>query len=87
MLRQGEEAIAASRSAIKADPLYVQPYIELAAVYAEAGRDSDARKAVESVLRIDPGFSARAYVHGLPLRDPEQEARRRSALKKAGLPE
>jgi adenylate cyclase len=87
MLRQGEKAIAASRSAIKADPLLAQPYIVLAMVYAEAGQVSDARKAVENILRIDPKFSARAYLRGLPLRDPDIEDRRRSALRKAGLPD
>jgi adenylate cyclase len=87
VLAQFEEAIAASRSANKADPLYVQPYVELAMVYAEAGRVSDARKAVDSILRIDPGFSATAYRKALPFRDPDLEARRRSALKKAGVPD
>ncbi len=87
VLGQFEEAIAASRSATKADPLYVQPYIELAMVYAEAGRVSDARKAVDAILRIDPGFSATAYMKGLPFRDPDLEARRHSALKKAGVPD
>ena len=56
-------------------------------VYAEADRILDARKAVEAVLRIDPGFSATAYTKGLPFRDPDLEARRRSALKKAGVPD
>jgi adenylate cyclase len=87
MLGQGEEAIAASRSAIQADPLFAQPYIVLAMVYAEAGQVSDARKAVENILRIDPKFSARAYLRGLPLRNPDQEDRRRSALQIAGLPD
>jgi len=87
VLGQFEEAIAASRSATKADPLYVQPYIELAMVYAEAGRVSDARKAVDAILRTDPGFSATAYMKGLPFRDPDLEARRHSALKKAGVPD
>ena len=85
MLGQGEEAIAASRSTIKADPLLAQPYVVLAMVYAEAGQASDARKAVENILRIDPNFSARAYLRGLPLCDPELETRRRSALQIAGL--
>jgi len=87
MLGQCEEAIAASRSAIKADPLLAQPYVVLAMVYAEAGQVSDARKAVENILRIDPNFSALAYLRGLPLCDPDLEDRRRSALQIAGLPD
>lgn len=87
MLGQGEEAIAASRSAIKADPYLAHPYVVLAMVYAEAGQVADAQKAVENILHIDPKFSVRAYLCGLPLRDPGMEDRRRSALQIAGLPE
>jgi TolB-like protein len=85
VLRQGEEAIATARSAIQADPLFAQPHIVLAKVYAEAGQVSDARKAVENILRIDPKFSALTYLHSLPLRDPDQEDRRRAAFRIAGL--
>jgi TolB-like protein/class 3 adenylate cyclase/Tfp pilus assembly protein PilF len=87
MLGETEEAIAASRSAIAADPLLAQPYIVLAMVHAEAGELSDAREAVGNILRIDPKFSASAYLRGLPLRDPAQEDRRRTALQTAGLPD
>ena len=87
MLGESEEAIAASRSAIEADPLFAQPYIVLAMVHAEAGELSDAREAVRNILRIDPKFSARAYLRGLPLRNPTQEDRRRAALQIAGLPD
>ncbi|MEK6216401.1 MAG: tetratricopeptide repeat protein, partial [Boseongicola sp.] len=85
MLGQGEEAIAVARSAIKADPLFAQPYIVLAMVYSEAGHVSDARKAVKNILRIDPKFSALTYLRTLPLCDPDLEDRRRSALQIAGL--
>jgi TolB-like protein/class 3 adenylate cyclase/Tfp pilus assembly protein PilF len=85
VLGQFEESIAASQSATKADPLYIQPYIELAMVYAEDGRVSDTQKTVDTILRIDPGFSATAYMKGLPFSDPDLEERRRSALQKAGL--
>jgi adenylate cyclase len=85
MLGQGEEAIAAAWSAIKADPLFAQPYIVLAMVYAETGQVLDARKAVENILRIDPKFSALTYLRTLPLCDPDLEDRRRSAFQIAGL--
>lgn len=87
MLGQYEEAIAASQSAIKADPLFATPYIVLAKAYAETDQVSDARKAVEDARGIDPKFSLHAYLNGLPLCDPEMEDRRRAALKKAGLPD
>ena len=87
VLEQFEEAIAASSSATEADPLFVTPYIELAMAHAETGRVSEATKAVEAALRLDPAFSASAYKKGLPFSDPDLEARRRDALKAAGLPD
>jgi TolB-like protein len=86
-LERGEEAIGASRAAIAADPDLDLPYLVLAMVHAEAGREPDARQAVESVLRIDPHFSAQTYMHGLPYRDPALQERRRAALQNAGLPD
>ena len=67
--------------------LKLVPNTKLALVYAEAGQVSDARKAVEKILRLDPRFSALAYLRGLPLSDPDQQDRCRSALKIAGLPD
>ncbi|MDH3665699.1 MAG: adenylate/guanylate cyclase domain-containing protein [Paracoccaceae bacterium] len=87
MLGEGEEAIAAARSTIEADPLLAHPYVVLAMVHAEAGEISEAREAVRNILRIDPKFSAGAYLRGLPLRDPAQQERRRAALRTAGLPD
>jgi adenylate cyclase len=87
MLGERAAAIAAARRAIAADPLFAQPYVVLAMVHAEAGELAEAREAVGNILRIDPKFSARAYLRGLPLRDPAQEDRRRAALQAAGLPD
>jgi tetratricopeptide (TPR) repeat protein len=71
----------------QADPDLSLTYVVLAMVHAEAGRDSEARKAVDALLRIDPTFSAGTHMRGLPLRDPEMEARCRSALQRAGVPD
>jgi len=87
MLEHDDQAIAAARAAIAADPELSLTYVVLAMVHAEAGRDSEARKAVDALLRIDPTFSASTHVRGLPLRDPELEARACAALKKAGIPD
>ncbi len=86
MLGEGEEAIAAARSAIAADPLMAQAHVVLAMTHAEAGELSDASEAAKNILRIDPEFSSNAYLRGLPLRDPNLEDRRRAALRLAGLP-
>ena len=45
-----------------------------------------ARDAVESILAIDPRFSSEAFSQGLPFSDPDMQARRELALKKAGMP-
>jgi TolB-like protein/lipopolysaccharide biosynthesis regulator YciM len=87
MLKHDDQALAAARAAIAADPELSLNYVVLAMVHAEAGRDSEARKAVDALLRIDPTFSATTHMRGLPLRDPELEARARSALQKAGIPD
>ena len=54
---------------------------------APAISGAEARKAVDALLRIDPTFSASTHMRGLPLRDSETDARARSALKKAGVPD
>jgi adenylate cyclase len=87
ILEREDEAIAACRAAIAADPDVDLPHIVLAMVHAEAGREADARQAAEAVLRIDPDFSAQTYMRGLPYRDPALAERRRAALQKAGLPD
>lgn len=87
MLGEHDEAIAAAQSAIAMDPLLAQPYVVLAKAHAQRGELSKAREAGRNILRIDPKFSAGAYLRGLPLRDLSHEERRRSALRSAGLPE
>jgi hypothetical protein len=70
-------------------PGYFWPQIHLAAIYAELGRQSEARSALEKLLGLYPGFSIEKYI--------EEERkwntsdgmirRRVTALRKAGLPE
>ena len=87
LLGDGEQAIDFAKATIEADPLLAQPYVVLALVHAEADDLPKAREAVGNILRIDPKFSAGAYLRGLPLRDPAQQERRRTALRAAGLPD
>ena len=87
MLGHGDQALAAAHATLAADPEFSLPYVVLAMLHAEAGRDSDARDAVDALLRIDPTFSASTHMRGLPMRDPETDARARAALKKAGVPD
>jgi TolB-like protein/Tfp pilus assembly protein PilF len=87
MLGHGDQALAAARATLEADPEFSLPYVVLAMLHAEAGRDSEARDAVDALLRIDPTFSASTHMRGLPMRDPETDARARAALRKAGVPD
>ena len=87
MMGDGDAAITAARRAVSADPLFVPSYVVMAMVHAEADDLPAARDAAATILRIDPQFSARAYLDGLPLRDSAQQERRRAALAKAGLPD
>jgi hypothetical protein len=42
---------------------------------------------VAALILIDPQFSSGAFTQGMPFSDPAIEARRKSALKKAGMPD
>ncbi len=73
--------------AVDIDPEFSLNHYLLAIAHAEAGNDREARAAVESLLAIDPKFSSRAYNASMPFRDPAIEARRETALRRAGVPE
>jgi tetratricopeptide (TPR) repeat protein len=82
-----EEALAAARKINL--PGFFWTQIFLAAIYAEMGRQGDARAAVEELLRLRPGFTTEQYIeeerkHNIP----DHWSRRWvAALRKAGLPE
>ena len=87
MLGESGKAVEAAHQAVAIDPEFSLSYLVLALVHAEGGNQHEARAAVASLLAIDPKFSSRAYIQGLPFRDPVIEARRVSALARAGMPE
>jgi tetratricopeptide (TPR) repeat protein len=82
-----EEALAAARRVNVPDHYYA-PLI-LAAIYAELGRPSDARSAVEELTRIWPGFTTKTLTQEWRKWNVSDERTRRivAALRKAGLPE
>jgi TolB-like protein/Tfp pilus assembly protein PilF len=87
MMGKLDPAIEHLREAIEIDPGLSLNYFVLAMIHVESGEDQKARDAVQSLLLIDPNFSSRAVLEGMPFRDPVIEARREAALKKAGMPE
>jgi tetratricopeptide (TPR) repeat protein len=59
----------------------------LASSYSSLNRTEEARKAVEEILRINPGFSLEYYANTLPLKNQEKLDIYINALRKAGLPD
>ncbi len=87
MLGELDLAIELGLEAIEIDPGLSVTYFAMAMVYAESGQIQKAQDALKSLLLIDPNFSRRAFMQGMPFSDPTIAARRESALKKAGMPE
>ncbi len=80
-----DEAISACEKAVYKEPSNVAAHIGLAAAYAVAGREKDARAQVEKVLRIDPNFSLENYANIAPYRNQTDRERSVDALRKAGF--
>ena len=64
------------------------PVAFLALTYADLGRIEEARAAAQEVLKIDPGFSAKAFVNAtMPYKDGTKSERDLATLLQLGLPE
>jgi len=82
--RRYDEAIAGLlRSTVM--PEWVRSY--LAAAYAHAGQESDARQQAEQILKAAPHYSARRFLAGEPFKRAEDQDHLLDGLRKAGLPE
>jgi tetratricopeptide (TPR) repeat protein len=57
----------------------------LAMVYAEFGREDEARIFMAQALKINPGLSLEYFKQGQPFKNPAHMKRELAALKKAGL--
>jgi adenylate cyclase len=82
-----EDALAAAR---KIDlPGFFMTQMYLAAIYAELSRDSEARSAVEDLLRLNPDLTIARHIERLRKLNFSEERIRPwvAALRKAGLPE
>jgi adenylate cyclase len=87
---QYKEAIDALESwRERANPRSELPYLMLAFTYAEAGRDEDANKAVEEILKRKPKASVEGYANSafFAYKDPAEIKRALDSLRKAGLPD
>ncbi len=81
--KEAEAALVASEGGSGS----VLPLVELAAVYSETGRLSEARAEAAEILKIDPKFSVLAWVKVPPYQDPARTKREIDALRRAGLPD
>ena len=84
---QYEKAIEVAKKALSGNPDQLTPYLTLAASYSSLNRTEEARKAVEEILRIHPGFSLEYHANMLPYKNQEELDKYINALRKAGLPE
>jgi tetratricopeptide (TPR) repeat protein len=81
-----EAALAAAQRISR--PGYFWSYIYLAGIYAELGRSTEAKSAVEELLRVNPGFALDNLIEEMQKWNYRDESIGRwvTALRKAGLP-
>jgi TolB-like protein/DNA-binding winged helix-turn-helix (wHTH) protein/Flp pilus assembly protein TadD len=84
-LGRSEEAIAFLKSHRLRNPRSFGSRLYLAALYAELGREEEAREEAAELMRINPRFSLEVYRQRVPLKDPAMLERHIAALRKAGL--
>lgn len=83
------EAIPWCNKSVALAPYWLS-YVDLAAGYAWTGRDSEAKAAVEQVLKLMPGYTVQKWAHAGWSDNPkflEEYAYITEGLRKAGLPE
>jgi adenylate cyclase len=85
---QTDKAVEWYRVAVQKNPKWAGPHIDLAAIYAEQGREEEMRSETAEILRLKPGFSVKRYLETVSLpKDPRFGHHQREMLLKAGLPE
>jgi len=85
---QTEKAVEWYKVAVRKNPKWAQPHVDLAAIYASLGREEEMRSEAAEILRLKPGFSVKRYLETVSLpKDPRFGQIQREMLLKAGLPE
>jgi tetratricopeptide (TPR) repeat protein len=83
LMNEHDKAIATLEKGHRIQPNNVVCLIYLTAAYGLAGRQEDARKTAAEFIRLNPKFSAEAYVK--TYKDPVVQERLIGALRQAGL--
>jgi adenylate cyclase len=82
-----EEAVRALKKAIDQNPTHVLPQAFLAAVYVDLGRLGEAKATANQVMQLNPNFTATRLIKSHTFHDSTKDARFRSLMHRAGLPE
>jgi adenylate cyclase len=80
-----EDAIELNEMVLKRTPNNVIAHIGLAATYSALGRDEEASRYAEEILKLDPEFSLKQFAEILPIKEKAQLEQYISNLRKAGL--
>ncbi len=78
-----DDALRMSKQGLTRSPNFAEPYIPLAAAYAQLGRPDEAASAAAMILRLHPFFELGSY--GSRFRNPAHRAAIIDGLRKAGL--
>jgi adenylate cyclase len=84
-LRRYDEALAALQDTLRRGPSFLPAHRVLAIIYAELGREKDARAEVAEILRISPGASLDVWRERYPYKHQADLERFIAGLRKAGL--
>jgi tetratricopeptide (TPR) repeat protein len=82
---RSEEAITALKKSLNGSPADLEAHRLLAAVYSEAGKETEAQAEAAEVLRINPKWSLEVWKQRVPYKEPATLERVFAALRKAGL--
>jgi len=87
LLERSEDAIEVYKLIINRSPNFLPAHINLTGIYSGLGRDEEARRQAEEVLKLDPAFSLDKYAETVFLfsEDKAQGERYIDNLRKAGL--
>jgi adenylate cyclase len=89
-LAQWEQAIPRCEKSIAGIPQVFYPYVELAAAYAWAGHDKEAKETAAQLQKVQPGYTVQTWAGRHMSDDPTYKAQYErvvEGLRKAGLPE
>ena len=85
LLRRYEDAVATLQDALRRNPDFSPARRVLAVVYAELGREKEARAQVAEIYRISPGASMERWRERMPYKNQVDLDRFIAGLRKAGL--